>query len=228
MVFPSGGASGATPTRFQEARFRIEIKGVQKTVQQHTHLAEETCDLTDISSGSERVVFRTRPIVITALHAPGEFNPSLLASATPQGIPATATVTRSYTPRITLPGDPECGQNGGGSAETKPDCGTRKVGDWRLDLEYDEEQKNGVFLAADEGPDLFAECPPAGGMLAFPFLDTTTTSGKTITAQISQDELFDAGIGKWVAIAKGSRRYEGQGYWAKATVEWDVSFTRIH
>ncbi|HTT96107.1 MAG TPA: hypothetical protein VMF55_15660 [Solirubrobacterales bacterium] len=227
MIAPAEWASGATG--FQTARFKIEIKGVQKTVQQHTHTAEGQCDLTDISSGSEKIVFKTRPIVITASHAPGQFNPYLLARATPQGIPATATATvsRSYTPRIRLATDPECGRNGGGSVEIHPDCGTRTVGAWRLDLEYDQQRKNGVFLAADEGPDLFAECPAAGDMLAFPFLDTTTTAGKTITAQVSQDELFDPGIGKWVAIAKGSRRYDAPDYWAKATVEWDVSFTRL-
>jgi hypothetical protein len=228
MIFPSEWASGATATGFQTARFKVEIKGVQKTVQQHTHLAEEECDLTDISSGSEKIVFRTKPIVITASHVPGQFNPYLLARATPQGIPATAKITRSYTPRITMPSDPECGRNGGGSVELKPDCGTRTVGVWRLDLEYDEQRKNGVFLAADEGDDPFTNCPVAGDMLAFPFLDTTTTGGKTITAQVSQDELFDPGIGKWIAIAKGSRRYDAQDYWAKATVEWDVSFTRLH
>jgi hypothetical protein len=225
LWFEAGPA--AAFTKPQEARFKVEVKGVQQMYSQHTHDAEGQCDFSDYSSGSEKIVFKTKPIVITAFHAPGEFNPSLFSKAAPNGLPATATVTRNFTPRITPSSDPECNENGGGGEQgAGPDCGTKKVSLWHLDLGYDEETKNQLFLYGGNDEDVFHNCPGAGD-LAFPWVLSEASGGKPIRAQVSQDELFDPSIGKWIALASGTRRYDETDFWAKTTVHWDVSFTRL-
>jgi hypothetical protein len=231
LLVPFAADAAAAGRGFEPQKFKVEIKGVQKMVQQRTHAAEGECDVSDFSSGSEKIVFKTKPIVILAAHAPGQFNPFLLSkSEVGGGIPATARITRSYTPRISSPeGGPKCGENGGGSEgeELKPDCGTRTVTPWILRFDYSEEHHDKVKLGADEGEDPFEDCPGAG-TLSFPFLLDEDSNEQGIYAELSQDELFDKSIGKWITIGKGSRKYQGDDYWSKATVEWDASFTRIH
>src|SRR6187455_558971 len=93
----TAGATGVNG--YKSAKFRIEIKGWAKTVQQHTHLAEDECDLDNFSSGSESLMFRTlKPIVITAAKIPGLDNPEFF-SGKRLGVPVRAIVDRSFTRR---------------------------------------------------------------------------------------------------------------------------------
>jgi hypothetical protein len=77
---------------FQLSKFKVEIKGTQTMVQQRTHAAANECDISDSSSGSEKVSFRS-------------------SAATPPASPrrrlpakTTAAASRPNTNRIAGPG----------------------------------------------------------------------------------------------------------------------------
>jgi hypothetical protein len=214
--------------KVEVAHFKVEIKGVQQMYSQHTHEAENDCDINDFSSGSEKLVFKTKPIVITSVHVPGVFNPSFVVASTPDGIPATAKVTRSYTPRISGGVAEGCGENDGNGSgeEVKPDCGTKTVTPFRLDLDYSEEEKSKLTLLGGLDEDPFHECPGVA-YLSFPDLIVEGTNGHVIAADVSQDQLFDPEYGKWIALASGTRKVTEKDWWAKSTIHWDVSFTRL-
>jgi len=212
---------------FQLAKFKVEIKGWQNMVQHRSHEAENECDVSDHSFGRERVSFETtKPIYITATHMKGEFNPQLFGG--PQlGIPARAKVQRSYTPAITSPAVP-CEENGGGAEPTKPDCGTKIVKQWRLNLQFGREKKNGLLLSGNGDQDPYVNCP-GSSTASFPWLlvEGSGHKGKYIYADLSQDELFDPQFQKWISIANGSATDSGADWWSKTDVHWEVSFTRL-
>jgi hypothetical protein len=228
-VLALAAPAGATTygNGFQLARFKVEIKGYQNMVQHRTHEAENECDVSDHSFGRERVTFETsKPIYITASHMPGEFNPQLFGGSQ-LGIPARAKVQRSYTPAITPPAVP-CEENGGGAEPTQPDCGTRIVKQWRLNLQFGTEKKDGLMLSGNGDQDPYLNCP-GSGVSSFPWLLTEGSGyrGKFIFADLSQDELFDPKFQKWISIAEGTAKDSGSGWWSKTDVHWEVSFTRL-
>jgi hypothetical protein len=213
---------------FSAARFKVEIKGYQNMVQHHTHEAASECDVSDHSIGRERVTFHTtKPIYITATHMPGEFNPQLFGG--PQlGIPAVAKVERSFTPVISQPPESCAVAKGGGAEAVKPDCGTKHIKPWRLNLQYAREKKNALLLSGNGDQDPYVNCPGASTM-GFPWLvvEGSGYKGKYIYADLSQDELFDPKFGKWISIADGSAKNSGSDYWVKTEVHWEVCFTRL-
>ncbi|HVY97066.1 MAG TPA: hypothetical protein VHA54_08920 [Solirubrobacterales bacterium] len=211
---------------FQVARFKVEVKGVQTTVQQHTKEAVDECDTDDHSSGSERVVFATtKPIVITATYMPGQENPEFFAGRQ-LGIPTKAKVKRSWTSRISQ--SRACEDNGGGVENaTKLDCGTKTVQPYVVKLQYSRERKSGLLLSGSGEGDPFQECPGAATM-GFPWLLVEGNgSGNYILADLSQKELFDPKFQKWISIAEGERKSTSATYWMKTHVRWEVSFTRL-
>lgn len=224
---PAGAASYGNG--FEVARFKVEIKGTQDMVQHHTHEAASECDVSDFSVGREHVSFHTtKPIYITATHMPGEFNPQMFGG--PQlGIPAVAKVKRSFTPVI---GHAKiCEENGGadpGAEVTKPDCGTKTIRPWRLNLQFAREKKNALLLSGNGDQDPYVDCPGASTM-GFPWLlvEEAGYKGKYISAELSQDELFHPQFRKWISIADGSAKNTSGDYWVKTDVHWEVSFTRL-
>ena len=213
---------------FKLSKFKVEVKGWQKMVQQNSHLAEDECDGDDFSSGSETLSFRTtKPIVINAYYSPGQDNPEFFAGRQ-LGIPTKATVTRSYTPRRTTTFPEGCGANGGGVDEvTQADCGTKRVSPFQVNLQYARSKKNGLLLSSESSiEDPFMNCPGAG-IQNFPWLIVEDSKGRYITADLSQKELFDPKFQKWISIAQGTYKSRSSRGWAKTTVRWEVSFTRL-
>jgi hypothetical protein len=213
---------------FQLSKFKLEIKGVQTMVQQHTHAAENECDISDSSSGSEKVTFRTtKPIYVTASHMKGETNPEFF-STRQLAIPTKAVVKRSYTSRISQPAIP-CEDNGGGvETQFQPDCGTKVVQPFKVQLQYSERKKNGLLLTSYDEEDPFERCSGGGSYMTFPnLLVERTGSGKFIYAEVSQDELFDPKFQKWISIADGTRKEQDADSWVKTHIHWEVSFTRL-
>jgi hypothetical protein len=211
---------------FQLAKFKIEIEGTQNAVYHRTLEAEDECSISDHSFGREKVTFHTtKPIYITASHFPGEFNPQMFGGRQ-LGIPTTAKVQRSYTPVITGPAIP-CEDNGGGAEPTKPDCGTRIVKPWTLELQYASDKKNALLLSGS-GEDPYVNCP-GNSTAGFPSLlvEGSGHQGKYIYAEVSQDELFDPQFQKWIAIGHGSAKDSGAGWWSKTDITYSVSFTRL-
>lgn len=225
---PAGAASAGNG--FEVARFKVEIKGYQNMIQHYTREAENDCDISDHSFGAERVTFHTtKPVYITATHMPDEFNPQMFGG--PQlGIPTVAKVQRSFTPVIGRPAR-TCEENGGadpGVEPVKPDCGTKTIKPWRLELQFAREKKNALLLSGNGDQDPYTDCPGASTM-GFPWLlvEEAGHKGKYISAELSQDELFDPKFQKWISIAEGSAKETGTGYWIKTDVHWEVSFTRL-
>jgi len=212
---------------FQMAKFKIEIEGTQTSTFHRTIEAEDECSVSDHSFGREKVTFKTtKPIYVTASHLPGEFNPQMFG-ATQLGIPATAKVQRSYTPLISGPAK-TCEDNGGGAELTPPDCGTRTVKPWKLELQYARDKKNALLLSGNGEDDPYVNCP-SGGISSFPWLlvEDSGHKGKYIYAEVTQDELFDPKFQKWIAIGNGSSKDVGSGWWSKTDITYSVSFTRL-
>jgi hypothetical protein len=212
---------------FQVAKFKIEIEGTQNTVYHRTIEAADECSVSDHSFGREKVTFHTtKPIYVDATHMPGEFNPQMF-SAKQLGIPSTAKVQRSYTPVITGPAK-TCEENGGGAEVTKPDCGTKTVKGWKLNLQYATDKKDALLLSGSGDGDPYVNCP-GNGTAGFPWLlvEESGHQGKYIYAEVSQDELFDPKFQKWIAIGHGSAKDSGSGWWSKTEITYSVSFTRL-
>jgi hypothetical protein len=213
---------------FQLSKFKVEIKGVQTMVQQHTHAPENECDIGDSSSGSEKVTFRTtKPIYIIASHMKGTTNPEFFSSRQ-LAIPTRAVVKRSYTSRISPPAL-LCEDNGGGvDTKFEPDCGTKVVQPFKVQLQYSERKKNGLLLTSYDEEDPFERCSGGGYYMSFPnLLVEKTGSGRFIYADLSQDELFDPKFQKWISIAEGTRKEQDADSWVKTKIHWEVSFTRL-
>jgi hypothetical protein len=211
---------------FQVAKFKIEIEGTQTATWHRTVEATDECEVSDHSFGREKVSFHTtKPIYVTATHMPGEFNPQMFGGRQ-LGIPTTARIQRSYTPVITVPAK-TCEDNGGGAEPTKPDCGTRTVRPWNLNLQYASDKKNALLLSGG-GDDPYVNCP-GNGSAGFPSLlvEGSGYKGKYISAEVSQDELFDPNFQKWIAIGNGSSKNTGEGWWSKTDITYSVSFTRL-
>lgn len=213
---------------YQLAKFKVEIKGWQKMVQQHTHAAVDECDIDNFSSGSEKLTFRTaKPYYVIASHMKGGGNPEFF-STKQLAIPTKALVKRSYTSRISPPAVP-CEENGGGvDTIYTPDCGTKSLKNWEVRLQYSDRKRDALLLSSyGSTEDPFERCPGTGFM-SFPnLLLERTGSGKFIYADLAQDELFDPKFRKWISIAEGTRKERHDDYWVKTTVHWEVSFTRL-
>jgi hypothetical protein len=224
LAAPAGAVGG-----FKQAKFRVELKGWQKTVQQHHHLAEDRCDVDNFTSGSELVNFRSiKPVVVTAMMGLGLKQPEFFAGRRLH-VPSKATIKRSYTPRGggSVPAD--CGGAGGCPdcpPPPPPDCGTKTVNPWGIRIEYADAARNTLWLEEDFAEEPFQACPSAGNQ-SFPTLLSGNTKGKVIGAHLTPRDLFNPAFKKWISIASGSYRYTATDYWAKTTIRWEVSFTRL-
>ena len=226
----AGEKAGAAPMNYRSAKFRIEIKGFQKTVQQHHHLAEDECDLDDFSSGTETIRFRTpKPFVVTAYSFRGMDQPDFF-SGRRLSFPTRAVVNRSYTNRRTGSLPEECGDNGGGVTPRPPDCGRRVFDNWGLEMAFLDKPRNRLGLTYYGGMmDPYDLCAGAGDA-TFPWLvDRKGPNGKRgpIAAELSPRELFDPEYRKWISIARGVYKQRTDDWWARTTVRWEVSFTRL-
>jgi hypothetical protein len=214
---------------FQLSKFKVEIEGYSNTTWHRNYEAEDECGVSDHSFGRERLTFRSaKPVVITASHMPGQFNPQLFAGKSALGVPVKAKVQRSFTPAIAPPAR-ECEENGGGGEESRPDCGTRNIRGWHVNLEFSEKKKNGFQVHGDTGAkNPYLNCP--GSLYNYPFLLDVQGRGnarKPLYADLSQDEIFDPKFQKWITIGNGSFEEVSPTWRTETKVHWSVSFTRI-
>jgi hypothetical protein len=226
-AFTAQAQAASAGNGFQTAKFKIEIEGTQTAIYHRTLEAADECSTSDHSFGREKVTFHTtKPIYITTYHMPGEFNPQMFGSGQ-LGIPTTAKVQRSFTPVITGPAK-VCEENGGGAEPTKPDCGTRTVKPWTLELQYARDKKNALLLSGSGDGDPYVNCP-GNSVAGFPWLlvEGSGHQGKYIYAEVTQDELFDPNFQKWIAIGHGSAKDRGSPWWSKTEITYSISFTRL-
>jgi hypothetical protein len=220
-------ADAADYSGFKVAEFKIEIEGEQKTTWHRTVDAPDECSTSDHSFGREILHFETKePIYLTATHMPGEFNPSMF-SAKQIEFPAIAKVERNFTPLIGGPAR-VCEENGGGAEATPPDCGTKTVKNWALDLQYAQKKKNALLLSGKSMDDPYVNCP-GDSLDTFPWLivEGSGYKGNYIYAEVAQDELFDPSFQKWIAIGHGVAKNRTKSDWSKTEITYSVSFKRI-
>lgn len=216
---------------FQVAKFKVEVEGYSNTTWHRNYEAENECDVSDHSYGRERLTFATtKPIYITATHMPGEFNPMLFASNGRLGIPTRAKIQRTFTAAISAPVKGDCLGAGGGGEPTVPDCGTKVVKPWTLEVEFSDKKKGALQLHSNGSIRTpFLNCP--GALYTFPYLldeeGTRGTSRKPLYADLSQDDLFDPRFRKWITIGDGAFKEVSDTWWAKTDVHWALSFTRL-
>jgi hypothetical protein len=223
MAAPADAATNG----YEMAKFKVEVKGWKKTVQQYTPAAENECDVSNFSSGSETVGFRSKPIVITASNVPGTEAPEFFAGRR-LSIPAKATVERSFTPRFGGSAE-NCGDNGGGVETTNDeDCGKKQVNPYPLRLQYlsAKSAPETLVLFNETTDDPFEACEGANSV-GFPYLALFDDESKWIGAKLSTAELFDPKFRKWISTADGTRKFTEGEWWARTTVHWEVSFTRL-
>lgn len=227
-AFASKASAETYGNGFQMAKFKIEIEGEQTTTWHKAVEAADECSTSDHSFGREKLNFELKePIYITATHMPGEFNPQMFGG-TQIEFPAVAKVERHYTPVISGPAK-ECEDNGGGAEVTPPDCGTKNIKNWAVDLQYAREKKNALLLSGSSSvEDPYVNCP-GSSLATFPWLivEKSGNKGKYIYAEVTQDELFDPKFQKWIAIGHGTAKDHGNGWFAKTDITYSISFKRL-
>jgi hypothetical protein len=174
-------ASLPGPSRsFFLAHFKATIKGEQRTTWTKHHVANPSsnaCDYADVNgSGSQLVTFKSRAVNVVQVVGTGGgkagFLPAGGRGPSSDLLIVNGSRTRSgtLTPVAVAP-NPGCG--GGEGLRLSPDCGTKELGNWGLDLAYERSDEialelgeirplGGAFEFMDcplEGPDAFGTLP---------------------------------------------------------------------
>ncbi|MGD9736881.1 MAG: hypothetical protein AB7V58_14945 [Solirubrobacterales bacterium] len=230
LAASAGKADAAQPdySNFKIAEFKIEIEGEQKTTWHRTLDAPDECSTGDHSFGREILHFETKqPIYLTATHMPGEFNPMMFSTKGQIEFPTIAKVERNFTPLISGPAR-QCEDNGGGAEVTPPDCGTKTVKNWAVNLQYAQKKKNALLLSGKSMEDPYVNCP-GDSLDTFPWLivERSGHRGNYIYAEVTQDELFDPNFQKWIAIGHGVAKDSTKTEWSSTEITYSISFKRI-
>jgi hypothetical protein len=227
LLSVAGGTASAAqaPAVGQQQRFRVEVKGVQKTVWRSWDDEGGRCEPASSSNGFETNRFRTRPIVLTAT----PFGPSVLMLGTTR---ARGRVTRqAHFDDVRVPDD--CAVAGGGGGEAPPtpapDCGTRN-GKFLLQVKYEHERVHpGFTITGAAGASPFTHCATAG--TSFPGLVAYTTKGRLIMAELRPRDLLDRRIGKHIVVASGTYRQDGDyglsHHRIAVSIRWEISLRRV-
>ncbi|HVY97436.1 MAG TPA: hypothetical protein VHA54_10810 [Solirubrobacterales bacterium] len=222
------GPAAAANSGFETARFKVEVEGSSTTTWKSELEADSECDTSDHSYGRERFTFATKkPFVIVATPMPGEVNPLIFAGHSALGVPVEARVQRSYTPVVSPPAR-VCGDNGGGAEPVRPDCGSRRIPNWHVQIEFSDEKRNGLQLHGDSSVKVpYEHC--VGTLYNFPFLLDTVNprTDEPLFADLSPDDLFNPGLQKWITIGDGEFKNDDPSLKSRTHVHWTVSFTRL-
>ena len=217
-------ASASAAGGYKQANFKAEIKGVQTYTDEYHHASTDRCDTAIDSVENEKVKFRSKkPVLFTATKIPEVKGLVLTSGEKPLRFPTKATINRSHSHSTsTLPED--CGGNGGGAEPTPPDCGRRTVGSWKLGVDY--YKRSRLELTPEDydvGTDLYENC----GSGKFPLLLPGTTFGKTTSAELPENEVFNEEYGKIITIGDGDEQLVSPEGYSEAHLRWELSITRI-
>lgn len=223
--FGTLAATAPASGEYESARFKVTAKGTQSVSWTYNHPDGGTCDVSMTGGGSEKVRFKSKPIVVDAFMAPGEKRPVLLAGDGLVNLSAKATITRRDD--VVLgpkgPDDLDCADGPGGGQEPVSDCGT-KTTDWKLDLTYNYTKKDRIELAGMNAPDPFTECNASG--YGFPYF-AGHVAGKETLPKLPASELFDESLGKIIVIGRGKDAIRNAEFSSDGKIQWDVEFRRI-
>ena len=220
----SASSAGAAQGGYDQANFKDEIKGVQTYLDEYHRASTDRCESQIDSVENEKVTFKSKkPVLFTATRIPEVKGLVLTSGDKPLRFPVKATVNRSNSHSATpLPLD--CAANGGGATPTPPDCGKRTIGSWKLGVDYYKRSRLELIPEDyDQGTDLYANC----GNGYFPQVLPGTTFGKSTSAELPEDEVFNEKYGKIITIGQGDESIVyPDGFW-ETKLRWELSITRI-
>lgn len=224
-------AASAQAAKYESARFKATVEGVQTVNWSKSSDEDGTCMVTHDNTGSEKVKFgSSKPVIVSAFKAPGSKRPSLIAGEGLPELPVKAKITRqnedTYGPMG--PEDRDCADGPGmGGPPPASDCGTKAVG-WKLDLGYDYQLKDRINLGAYNTDDPFGRCPGVGSD-GFPFLvgQVGGYDGKRKLPELPSSELFDPSLGKLILIGRNKKTISRDGYSSQGSSRWVLELKRL-
>jgi hypothetical protein len=206
------GATTASAATAQSARFKGELSGTQFA---KTDLGTSSeCDV-ELPSGTstERIEFQstTFRLLFTEL-PPSEI---VLGRTGTVRMPVNGTVTRSLEGSAACLADPK-----------RPvDCGTKPIGDWRLDLQW---KTRGFYLITNTVRDVFDNCPSRLLFDPYPELFGAADDEPNVVARASIAQLLNRRKKQIVAVGKGSHRTTGtNGEQLSVELDYRLTLTRI-
>lgn len=226
LLGASPAAAAWMNTEQRHATFRISVRGVQTTqwVEDHQATPNQPCDYTETGNGSERVVFSSRPVKVTAWHM-GTGPVMFVRARKPATLPGRGKVTRHGTLKLDF--DPSCavGDGGdGGSAPPASDCGTKRITSLPLELVY-RGKRITVTNHGQGGPD-FSYCPLQGE--GWTTILDDDNQRETAGQELPLDDLFDRKQGKILVLGDGTvNRSSSNGISYRTHVEWTLTLRRL-
>jgi hypothetical protein len=220
------------PRSFFLAHFKASIRGEQKTTWTEHHVANPSanpCDYADINgSGSQVVTFKSRTVNVVQVVGSGNGKAGFLPAHGRErhGLPSDLLVVNGsrrrfgmLTATVVAP-NPGCG--GGREQPTEsPDCGTKELGNWGLDLAY--ERSNEIALVTGGirplgGPLEFMDCPLEGPD-AFGTLPAETTLPVAMLRGRKLRKIIVIGT-------KAKEKHEADGDWT-TKLHWELTLRRV-
>lgn len=219
-----GGKGGGAVKGYEQATFKVSLKGTQTVEHAYDHTATDPCDIDISESGGETLRFKsTKAVKMTATKMSGLDHPIFMTGKSMARIPVKATITRSNDVSAGTPA-PGCPDNGGGSTPGPgPDCGTKVIKPWWLGFDYWKKDRIELMPEDVAGGDPFERC----GGWGFPYLLQGATFGKRPSADLPVDELFDPKIGKLITIGRGNHNTVDPEGWEKRGIRWELTLKRI-
>ena len=218
-------ASASAAGGYQQATFKAEVKGTQSYKAEYHHESRNPCDVAIDDVNTETAKFKsTKPLLITFTKVPGMKEPLISAGKKPVMFPTKATVKRAAS-HVVGPIAGDCEDNGGGAEPGPgPDCGTKVVAPFNLDVGYFKPEHVELISNQDSDTDPFENC--SGGK--FPFLLSGDRFGKRSSAELPTEEVFDEKIGKLITIGKGTEFLPyGESNFEETNIRWELSLTRV-
>ena len=219
------------PGKNRHATFKVSVKGVQTTTWSENHQSTGArCDYTSTGSGTERVVFSSRPVVVEAWQVMSAGSVFFVRGSKPATLPGRGYVTR-HGKSERGPIDPGCavGDGGDGTAPPPPasDCGRKRITSLRLQLGFDPANRKriNVFNDSSTAAPEFEQCPIAGESWTTILRrdDAHGTAGEELPAV----DLFDERQGKMLVLGKGQVRRTAMDTTSTTRIRWTLTLTRL-
>lgn len=230
-ALPGSAAATTIPGKNRQATFLVEVRGVQTTTwTEDHHSSGQLCDYTSTGSGSEKVVFSSRPVVIKAWQFMGAGSVFFTRGRKPATLPGRGYVVRhgklergDFNPSCAV-GD---GGDGTPSAPPASDCGRKKIASLPIEFEWDPSNGKRLNLVNDSsetGPE-YENCPLQGegwtNLLRSD--DKKGTAGEELPAV----DIFDKRQGKMLVLGEGAIKRSSMDIDYTVRISWTLTLTRL-
>jgi len=225
MAMGAGAAQAAQPT-FKQAKFKVEVEGVQTNKWGTSHVdppGTGPCGVNFYGNGTEVVRFKTnRPGTLTIMDT-GRAAPFVLVDN--RKLRATARITRKGIMRLFQAEPGFCSDGTGqGAQPPKPeDCGTKTYNLWFLEVGVLRNRIEMDNQVAPLGP--FLNCP-SGGVSFGSMLNKFQHKG--LNPKFPTDDMLERDDHKqWIIPASGNYRQKNADGESFTTLRWQIKLTRI-